>query len=111
MCFTESFEKIFDMELNTQFCPKNIVKTCVFIFEQMIHKIVRAISSKIKIRVLATFLGQKSFDIEQNTQFSSKNFQTRVLIFEQTALNVLRAICSKIKTPVFPTFLGQNCVF
>ena len=73
-----------------QFCPKNIGKTCVFIFEQKAHKLLWAISSKMKTRILSKFLGQKMFDIKLNTQFCLKNFgKTRVFIFEEMARKIL----------------------
>ena len=43
------------------------IERVFFYFEQMARIMLRAIYSKIKIRVLPTFLGQKMFDIELNT--------------------------------------------
>ena len=52
----------------------------------MARNLLRAICLKIKTRVLPTLLGQKIFDIEQNTQFCPKNVgKTSVFIFEQMA--------------------------
>ena len=69
---------MFDIELNTQFCPKNVGRTCVFIFEQAARNFLRAICLKIKTHVLSTCLGQKMFDTELKKQFHtffSLNFQ------------------------------------
>ena len=56
----------------------------LFIFEQMAHKLLLAICSKIKTRILPAFLVQKMFDIELNTQFCPKNVdRTRVLFLNK----------------------------
>ena len=34
-------QQMFDIELNAQFCPKNVGRTRVFMFELMAHKILR----------------------------------------------------------------------
>ena len=72
---------MFDIGLNTQFCPKNVDRTCVFIFEPTARNILRNICSKIKTQVLPTYLGQKMFDIELNTQFCPKMSVERVFLF------------------------------
>ena len=51
-------QKMFDIELNMLFCPKNVSKTRIFIIVQTAHGILWAICSKIKTRVLLTFLRQ-----------------------------------------------------
>ena len=64
-CVLSTFlaQKMFDIELYTQFCLKNVDKTRVFISVQMAHKILRAVRSKMKTLVPPTFL-------EQNCVFS-----------------------------------------
>ena len=75
----------------------------------MARNILRAISLKIKTRVLPTFLGQKIFDTELYMQFCPKNVdRTRVSIFEQTVRNILHAICLKIKTRVLNGIFGTK---
>ena len=44
-------------ELNMQFCLKNVARTCIFIFEQIIAINIAGHLFKNKTRVLATFLG------------------------------------------------------
>ena len=79
-----------------QFCPKNVGRTRVFIFEQTARNILHAICSKIKTRVLPTFLGQNCVfssisnifcpKSELNTQFCPKNIgRMSASIFEQMA--------------------------
>ena len=89
---------MFDIELNTQFCPKNVGRTRVLpiLLGQKMFDI--ELSTQFHA-FYQRFLGQKMFDTELNTQFCSKNVgRTRVSIFEKMARKIMRAICSKIKT-------------
>ena len=66
----------------------------------------RAICSKIKTRVLPTFLGQKMFDIVPKMSIE------RIFLFlNKRPAIILPVICSEIEVRVLPTFWGQNYVF
>ena len=59
--YRQFWEKTFDIVLITQFCPRNFAKTRVFIFEQIANNISCVVCSKIKTRVLPTFLDKIIF--------------------------------------------------
>ena len=54
-------QKVSNIELNTQFYPKNVGKTHVFIFEQMALEILRAFCPKIKHAFYRQFLNKIAF--------------------------------------------------